>query len=105
MMAMTWNALSHSYISSRSAHAREHLLHMRDRRLRQDAVAEIEDERPIRKRSKNLVDGPVERAAARHQRQGIEISLHRHADLDLIARECKIGRPIKTHGIDRDLFH
>ena len=25
--------------------------------------------------------------------------------LDLIARECKIGRPIKAHGIDRDLFH
>lgn len=57
-------------------------------------VAEIEDERPLGKRRENIVDATIERSAAGEQRQWIEISLHRHAPLDLVAHKGRVGRPI-----------
>src|SRR5258708_5771388 len=87
------------------AHVREHTLHMRDRGLRHDAVAEIEDKRPIRKCLEYLVDGAVERGTAGDQHQRIEVALHGDARLDLIARKGEVGHPIETHTVDRDLLH
>src|SRR5687768_4030743 len=83
-----------------SPHALEHLLDMSDRRVRQDAVAEVENERPAGERGKNRIDTAVERRASGSQRQRIEIALHRTAALDFIAREIKIDHPIKAHSID-----
>jgi hypothetical protein len=45
-------------------HALQHLLDMGDRRLRLDAVAEIEDQPPLRKIRQHVVDRAVERGAA-----------------------------------------
>src|SRR6266566_6356840 len=86
-------------------HARKHLLHMCDRRLRQDAVSEIEDEGPLGKRLQYVIDRAVERAAAGEQHQRVEVSLHRHATLDLVTRKSEIDRPIEADGIDRNIFH
>src|SRR5215471_11325410 len=107
MIAMTWNAFNHTYMRRSilcPAHARKHLLHMCDRRLRQDAVSEIEDEGPLGKHLKYVLHRAIERSAADEQRQRVEISLHRHAPLDLITRKNGIDRPIETDRIDRDVF-
>ncbi|SFV17186.1 hypothetical protein SAMN05192541_12799 [Bradyrhizobium arachidis] len=44
-------------------HPLDHLLDMGDRRLRLDAVAEIEDQPPLRKVRQHVVDGTIERGA------------------------------------------
>ncbi len=99
---MMWKAFSQRYMvaSSPAAHALEHLLDMRDRRLRQDAVAEIEDEWAARQRRQDVVDVAVERRAAGEQRQRIEIALHRHARLELLARERAVDRPVEADRVD-----
>ena len=56
-------------------------------------VAEIDDETPLGKRRENIVDATIERSAAGEQRQWIEISLQRHAPLDLVAHKGRVGRP------------
>src|SRR5215467_15954499 len=113
MIAMTWKAFNHTYMRRPDAHsdvilcpayACKHLLHMCDRRLRQDAVSEIEDEGPLGKHLEYVVHRTIERSAADEQRQRVEISLHRHAPLDLITRKNGIDRPIETDRIDRDVF-
>src|SRR3712207_7247331 len=53
----------------------EHGLDMGDRGLGHDAVAEIEDEGPFRKRGEDVVHGRIERPAARDQRHRVEIAL------------------------------
>src|SRR5215468_9640597 len=114
MIAMTWKAFNHTYMRRSDAHsdvilcpayACKHLLHMCDRRLRQDAVSEIEDEGPLGKRLKYVIDRAVERGAAGEQHQRVEVSLHRHAPLDLISRKSRIDGPIEADGIDRNIFH
>ena len=45
-------------------HPLDHALDMRDRRFRQDAMAEIEDMRPAREHFHHLIDFAVERGAA-----------------------------------------
>ena len=87
------------------AYACKHLLHMCDRRLRQDAVSEIEDEGPLGKYFEYVVHRAIERSAADKQRQRIEVSLHRHAPLDLITGKNAINRPIEADRIDRDVFN
>ena len=67
-----------------SANACQHALDMRDRRLRKDAVPQVEDERSAGKCRHHLIDRTVERFAAGHQNLGIEIALHRHARLDAL---------------------
>ena len=52
---------------------------MLGRRFGNDAVTEIEDERQTRHRRANVVDALVERRAAAHQQQWIEIALHDRA--------------------------
>src|SRR5260370_17668264 len=77
---------------------------MCERRLRQDAVSEIEDEGPLGKCLDYVVHRAIERSAADEQRQRVEVSLHRHAPLDLITRKNGINRPIEADRIDRDVF-
>src|SRR5436853_5435458 len=55
----------------------QHLLNMRDRGFRLDAMAQIENQAAAGEICKHVVDRLVERGAARDQRQRIEISLHR----------------------------
>src|SRR5215831_17230225 len=114
MIAMTWKAFNHTYMRRSDAHpgvilcpayACKHLLHMCDRRLRQDAVSEIEDEGPLGKYFEYVVHRAIERSAADKQRQRIEVSLHRHAPLDLITGKNAINRPIEADRIDRDVFN
>jgi hypothetical protein len=87
---------AHSGVVLCPAYARKHLLHMCDRRLRQDAVSEIEDEGPLGKYLEYVVDRAIERSAADEQRQRIKVSLHRHAPLDLITGKNRINRPIEA---------
>src|SRR5262249_31095860 len=112
MIAMTWKAFNHTYMRRSDAHsgvilcpayACKHLLHMCDRRLRQDAVPEIEDEGPLGKYLEYVVDRAIERGAAHEQRQRIEVSLHRHAPLDLITGKNAINRPIEADPINGDV--
>src|SRR5690242_4999080 len=77
---------------------------MRDRRLRQDAVAEVEDERTAGKSLHHRVDLTVERGAPGQQRQRIYIALHRLERLDFIAREGEPLRPVEADGIDAGLL-
>src|SRR5215471_17128238 len=114
MIAMTWKAFNHTYIPRSDAHsgvilcpayACQHLLHMCDRCLRQDAVSEIEDEGPLGKYLEYVVDRAIERCAADEQRQRIEVSLHRHAPLDLITGKNAINRPIEADRIDWNVFN
>src|SRR5262252_5230736 len=113
MIAMTWKTFNHTYMRRSDAHsdvilcpayACKHLLHMCDRRLRQDAVSEIEDEGPLGKYLEYVVHRAVERSAADEQRQWIEVSLHRHAPLDLITGKNRINRPIEADRIERHVF-
>src|SRR6266702_3669015 len=77
MIAMTWKAFNHTYMRRSDAHsgvilcpayACKHPLHMCDRRLRQDAVSEIEDEGPLGKRLEDVVHRAIERSAADEQK-------------------------------------
>src|SRR5262249_43759060 len=105
MMAMMWNAFSHSYMSSGPAQARQHALDVCDGRLRQDAVSQVEDKRALREYLENAVDRAVERSAAGDQRQRIEVALHRYAPLDLVPHKYRIDGRIETHGVDRHVLH
>ena len=53
----------------------------------------------------NVIDRTVERCAAGDQRQRIEISLHRHAPLDVLAGEYRIDHPVESDRIDRNVLH
>src|SRR6185437_3777666 len=72
------------------SHAFEHLFDMRDRRIRQDAVAKIEDERAIRKSRQHGVNFFIKCAAARAQDQWIQIALHWNARLDFLVRKIAV---------------
>src|SRR5215472_9435862 len=67
-------------------------------------VSEIEDEGPLGKRFEYVIDRAVERGAPGEQHQRVEVSLHRHAPLNLITRKSRIDRPIEADGIDRNIF-
>ena len=61
--------------SQSAAHARDKALDVVDRRLRQNAVAEIEDVRAPGEAGKDVLNRLVERPAAGDQRQWIEVAL------------------------------
>src|SRR5579872_3770340 len=77
---------------------------MRDRRLRQNAVAEIEDERAVRQRFEDRVDRAIKRRATDHERERVEIALHRAHPLNMIARKAELDHPIEPDRIDGDGF-
>jgi hypothetical protein len=86
------------------AHALDQPLDMGDRRFRQDAVAEIENERSSRQCLEDRIDRAVERHTSGEKRQRIEIALDRPARLNLIAREAELHRPIEPDRIDCHRF-
>ena len=57
---------------------------MCDRRFRQNAVAEIEDERTAAKVRHDIINLVIERRAAGKERQWIDITLNRHPRLQRI---------------------
>src|SRR2546421_99595 len=69
--------------------------------FRQDAVTEIEDERPRGKILQNIIDGAIERRAAHEQHQRIEIALHGDLVLDMPAHKCRLGSPVDAYGVHR----
>ena len=77
---------------------------MSDRRVRQDTVAEIEDERLCRESLQHILDRAVERDTAGTQHLRVEIALHRHAGLDLRAGEFAINAGFQAYGIDAGLI-
>ena len=66
-------------------HPLQHLLDMRDRGFRLNAVAEVEDQPAAGVICQHVVDRAVERRAAGDQRQRIEIALHGDAVLHALA--------------------
>src|SRR5947207_2749018 len=83
-----------------AAKSPDHLLDMSDRRVRQNAVTEIENKRAVRERRKDRVNTSVERHATRAQRQWVKIALHRTLLLNDVAGEIEIHHPIKSNRID-----
>src|ERR1700686_3651952 len=101
MTAMMWNALIHSYIV---AYPRDQTFHMRDGRVRQDAVAKVEDERVTSERFEDDIDRMIERRSAGEQHQRIVIALNGPQRLNLIARKTQLYHPIEPHRVDWHSF-
>src|ERR1700733_11375143 len=98
MTAMMWTALIHSYMAADPC---DQALHMGNRRVRQDAVAEIENERLSSERFSDGVDRAIKRRSASEQHQRIEIALNSPQRLNVVARKIQFGHPIEPHRIDR----
>src|SRR5262249_45249498 len=81
------------------------LVDMRNWRLRQNAVSEIEDERAPGERFQYCLDGAVQCSATSEQHQRVEISLHWQVWLNGLPREGGIDRPIEANGVYRHGFH
>src|SRR4030081_1139064 len=79
--------LAQSPPSSRPANASQRLLDMRDRCFRQNAVAEVEDQRTLAVIFQDIVHRAIERRAAGEQRERIEVALHGDTALDALAHE------------------
>src|SRR5262249_15681009 len=77
---------------------------MGDRRIRQDAVAEDEDERAAGERVERCVDGTQECVTARAHSGGVQIALHGAMRLN-VARVVVSNRPIETDRVDRYAFN
>ena len=114
---MMWNALSQSRSSpslrnpragqasaaaDRAAHPRNQSLHMRDRRVRQHAMTEIEDERPCRKASRIASTARSSASPPTRSASGSRLPWTGRCALDVIARESKVHHPVEPHRIDRD---
>src|SRR5215213_5728171 len=107
MMAMMCNAFSHGYRAAitLAAHALEHVLDMRNRRLRHDAVTKIENERFLREGLHDRIDAAIERDAAGDEDQGIEITLHWHATLNALAGKIFVDHPIEANSVQWNVLH
>jgi hypothetical protein len=68
-----------------------------DRRLRQNAMAKVEDQRPCPKRPNDVVDRIVEPLAAGNQGERIEIALYGRNRLDAIGGKSEIHSRIKPN--------
>ena len=90
--------------STSTSNPSEHLLDMRDRRSRQDAVAEIEDVAAGGERRHHVVDFAVERGAAGQQRKRIDITLHCDTRLQGIARNLSLESPVNADAVRRRSF-
>src|SRR6266508_4259201 len=84
------------YATFVGAHTGEHVLHMRDWSVRENAVAEIENEGATCKGRKHVIDSPVQRGAAGKQRERIKITLNRQMILQLRTYKLAIDSPIDT---------
>ena len=72
---------------------------MSDRRLRQNAVTEIENMRSTSKRLAHRINRTIERIATGKQRQRIEIALH-GAEFLHLARKNPVDAPIEPNTVD-----
>src|ERR1700730_92951 len=97
MTTMMWNALIHSYMT---AHPCDQTFHMGDGRVRQDAVAKVEDEWVRSERFEDGIDRMIERRTAGEQYQRIEIALNGPQRLNLITRKTQLYHPIEPHRVD-----
>src|SRR5580693_6998011 len=98
---MMWNALIHSYMV---ANPRDQTLHMGNRGIRRDAVAEVENERLWSERFEDGIGRTIECGSAGEQRQRIEIALNGAQRLNLIARKAQLRHPIEPYRVDRYRF-
>src|SRR5512133_109768 len=110
MTAITWKALSHTYMSLSAAdaslscaHPRKHPLDVGDGSLRQDSVPQIENKWSLGKGLERQINGAVECSTADEQHEGVEISLHRQTRLEL-AGEDRIDSPVKTDGVHSNIL-
>ena len=78
---------------------------MCDRRFRQNAVAEIEDERTAAKVRHDIINLVIERRAAGKERQWIDITLNRHPRLQRIASNRPLEGPVNPNGANTCHFH
>src|ERR1700720_3913943 len=101
MTAMMWNALIQSYMV---ANPRDQAVHMGDGRVRQDAVAKVENKRVSPERFEDGVNPTIERRSAGEQHQRIEIALNGTQRLNLIARKTQLYHPIEPHRVDWHSF-
>src|SRR3546814_19965077 len=76
------------------------MLDMGDRRIGDDAMAEIEDMGARRKSRKDAVDRRIERLAARDERQRVEIALHRQMIGQGRIGPDGVDRFVQSAGID-----
>src|SRR5271166_6131143 len=78
---------------------------MLDRRLRQDAVAKIENMRACPESFEHAIDALIESSAARDQRQRIEIALQRDWSRQSLGRRARreLAQEIRGRGVDEAL--
>ena len=86
------------------ADARHKALDVRNRRLRQYTVTEIENKRTARECLNDSIDRTIECLPSDQQRERIEIALNRSPRLDVITRKGKVDGPIQADGVDRSRF-
>ena len=75
---------------------------MGDRRLRQNAVAKIKNERAGTERFEDGIGCAIENRSAGQKRKRIEIALDCSPRLNVITSKIEIDHPVETYGIDRD---
>src|SRR5690348_6196221 len=73
---------------------------MRDRRVLQDSVPEIEDVWSCREGVKHAVNGLIQRLSTGNQRQGVEVALDRHALRQLAGGPERIDRLVDADRVD-----
>src|SRR5262249_60273753 len=83
----------------------QHTLRVRYGGFGEDAVAEIENERPSRKRFQHRIDFPIQRGSSGQQCHGIQISLPWLTRLNFVTGEPAIDHPIESNRIERHLFN
>ena len=86
------------------SHPFHHLLDMRDRGFRLNAVAEIEDQPAAGVIRQHIIDRSIERGATCDQHQRIEIALYRDTVLNFLSDQRRLGGPIDADGIDAGRF-
>src|SRR3954453_2063037 len=90
----------------RAPHLRDHRLDMIDRRLRHDAVAEVEDVRAAAGGAQDRVDAVPERIAAGDERQRIEVALRREPLRKLRQEQVRLERPVERDRVGKaGLYH
>src|SRR3954452_3362854 len=87
------------------AHPLQHLIDVRDRRFRLDAVPEVEYEPALAEVRQHVIDRLIESGAACDQRKRVQISLHRDPVLYVVADQRRFGCPIDADRIDASRFH
>ena len=78
---------------------------MRDRCLRQDAVAKIENEGLAAKRREHGIDFAIECHTSGQQCQRVEVTLDRPQPLDLITGKVPVDHPVESDRIHRYVLH